>query len=182
LRFSAFQLPWGSYIYAKIVAINLYGHSQESDVGNGAQILSAPLYPVQVEEYLPARLPTELGIQWLPGADDGGSPIIDYRITYVTGIDTTVIENVLSSPYTAVNLVTGSNYMFQIEARNAFSYSAPSASVYIFCADEPEKPTVLQTSVVNEVIRISWTSPYNNGNAITSYTVEIQGTDLGFYE
>ena len=36
LRASAFQLPWGSYIEAKIIAINAYGNSAESPVGNGA--------------------------------------------------------------------------------------------------------------------------------------------------
>lgn len=90
----------------------MYGHSQESDVGNGAQILTAPDFPVSVQEFYAQRTATTLAVEWLPGSSDGGSPIIDYRITYQTGVTTTVVENVLTSPYTAESLVTGSNYVF----------------------------------------------------------------------
>lgn len=70
--------------------------------------------------------------------------------------------------------------MFQIEARNIYSYSAPSLSVYIFCAYMPEKPDVLATTVVSGDIRVSWTPPYNNGAAIVAYRVEIQQHDGTF--
>jgi len=43
-------LPWGSSIYAKVIAINYYGASVESDAGNGAIILTYPDAPVSVAE------------------------------------------------------------------------------------------------------------------------------------
>jgi len=36
LRASAFQLPWGSIVRAKVVAVNLYGSSLESELGGEA--------------------------------------------------------------------------------------------------------------------------------------------------
>lgn len=50
LRAAAFNLPWGSEIWAKIVAINLYGESVVSEAGNGAIILTFPDSPVNLQE------------------------------------------------------------------------------------------------------------------------------------
>jgi hypothetical protein len=54
--------PWGSSIYAKVTAINLYGNSIESLEGNGAIILTNPDAPLSVMEYYPARTATTIGI------------------------------------------------------------------------------------------------------------------------
>jgi hypothetical protein len=50
LRAGAFQLPWGSSIYAKVHAYNLYGSSAASGLGNGAVILTNPDAPSNVRE------------------------------------------------------------------------------------------------------------------------------------
>jgi hypothetical protein len=48
LRGPPFNLPWGSSIFAKVYATNLYGNSQVSDEGNGATILTVPDAPLQL--------------------------------------------------------------------------------------------------------------------------------------
>ena len=48
LRAAPFNLPWGSSIYAKVYASNLYGNSLVSTVGNGAIILTNPDAPVSL--------------------------------------------------------------------------------------------------------------------------------------
>jgi hypothetical protein len=93
-----------------------------------------------------------------------------------------VIENVVTSPHTAVGLSTGSNYIFEIESRNEFGYSIASNSVYIYCAYIPEQITSIVTSVNDDTIMISWIAPYNNGVAITSYTIDILRNDGLFSE
>ncbi len=82
LRAASFQLPWGASIHAKITAINLYGLSEESPVGNGAYILTAPDRPVNLAEFYASRSATTLGLVWTAGAANGGAPVLDYRITY----------------------------------------------------------------------------------------------------
>jgi len=57
-------VPWGSHIYAKVIAFNVYGDSQESQVGNGAIILTYPDAPVNVQELYAGRSATTLGLQW----------------------------------------------------------------------------------------------------------------------
>ncbi len=42
LRASPFSLAWGTSVYAKIVAKNVYGSSLESSAGNGALITTTP--------------------------------------------------------------------------------------------------------------------------------------------
>jgi len=71
-------LPWGSSIYAEIVAINLLGNSIMSLPGNGAIILTYPDAPVNFEEDLNWRSATTIGLLWSDGPSDGGSPVIDY--------------------------------------------------------------------------------------------------------
>ncbi len=42
LRVSPFSLGWGTSVYAKVVAKNIYGSSLESSAGNGAFITTTP--------------------------------------------------------------------------------------------------------------------------------------------
>jgi hypothetical protein len=52
LRTTPFNLEWGSSVYAKVVASNIYGDSLASSVGNGAIITINPDPPTDfIEEY-----------------------------------------------------------------------------------------------------------------------------------
>ncbi len=51
LRTAPFTLPWGSLIYVKVTAINIYGLSQASPIGSGAVIITKPDAPVLAENY-----------------------------------------------------------------------------------------------------------------------------------
>jgi len=48
LRSAPYNLAWGSSIYAKVSASNIYGSSTESASENGAVILTVPDAPVNV--------------------------------------------------------------------------------------------------------------------------------------
>jgi hypothetical protein len=85
LRASAFQLPWGSSVYVKIAALNEYGYSFHSSVENGAVILTNPDKPINVQEIIAQRSATSISFQWDKGADNGGSPVLDFRINYDQG-------------------------------------------------------------------------------------------------
>lgn len=75
-----FNLPWGASVWAKVVAINIKG-SSESTKGNGAVIVTKPDAPVDLTEETSLRTATSLGLTWNAGADDGGTPVLDYRIS-----------------------------------------------------------------------------------------------------
>jgi hypothetical protein len=62
LRAGSFQLPWGSSVYAKVIAYNLYGYSASSVVGNGAVILTSPDAPINLKEIVASRSATSISI------------------------------------------------------------------------------------------------------------------------
>ena len=78
LRASPFLLPWGSSVYAKVVATNSYGNSLVSDENNGAVITTNPDAPISLTEDSTLRTKTTLGLTWSPAAFTGGATIIDY--------------------------------------------------------------------------------------------------------
>lgn len=88
LRSEPFNLPYGSSIYAKLIAYNIYGDSGESAEGNGAIILTIPDAPVALAEVYSERTATALGISWSDGASNGGAAIFDYRVSYDQGTGT----------------------------------------------------------------------------------------------
>jgi hypothetical protein len=50
LRVAPFDLIWGSQIMAKVIAINSYGNSSESEIGSGAIIIIKPDAPFNLTE------------------------------------------------------------------------------------------------------------------------------------
>jgi hypothetical protein len=80
LHLSPFLLPWASHVYAKVVATNIYGDSQESLPGNGAIVYAVPDKPTDLTEDYAQRTANSLGLIWIDGADPGGLPVLDYRV------------------------------------------------------------------------------------------------------
>ena len=80
-----FSLPWGSSIYANIIATNSYGDSIVSDAGNGAIILTIPDAPTSLADVPSTTNANQIGISWVIGASEGGTPVLDYTILYDHG-------------------------------------------------------------------------------------------------
>ena len=76
---------------ATVVATNQYGSSLESAEGNGAIILTNPDAPISLIEVYSERQATAIGISWEKGAANGGSPILDYTVSYDQATDTYVV-------------------------------------------------------------------------------------------
>ncbi len=74
-------MSWGSSIYAKVTAFNLYGSSLESESGNGAIILTNPDAPVNLVEDYSQRTATSLGFTWAQGVKNGGSDVLDFTVS-----------------------------------------------------------------------------------------------------
>lgn len=67
LHYSPFLLPWGSSVYAKVMATNAYGSTELSSEGNGAVIFTYPDPPVNLQENLAERSISTLGLTWEDG-------------------------------------------------------------------------------------------------------------------
>lgn len=77
--------PWnhvtGDSIFARVIASNIKGASEPSEKGNGASIINRPDSPYNLVEDMSEKTKSTIGLTWTEGAYNGGSPIIDYRIS-----------------------------------------------------------------------------------------------------
>jgi len=64
LNGSPYLLDWGSSIWAKVAASNVYGISDYSEEGNGAIILTVPDAPIQLSNNPLVTTMSRIGIVW----------------------------------------------------------------------------------------------------------------------
>jgi hypothetical protein len=86
-----YNLILGDSIFAKLVAINFYGESIESDAQNGAVILLVPSAPLNLADDEANTSASVISFSWENGESTGGSPVIDYRISYDQALGNWVI-------------------------------------------------------------------------------------------
>jgi hypothetical protein len=132
-----FSLPWGSSLYAKVLAINIKGNSIASDAGNGGIILTTPDSPTSLANVQAITNYNTVGLSWSNGVNNGGSTVIDYRVSYKISDDLvfyTLESNIVSLPYSASALTVGLTYMFKVQARNIYGYSGFSSTISVLVA------------------------------------------------
>lgn len=138
VRGDPFYLEWGSSVYVKVIATNIVGNSIESSEGNGAIIVTVPDSPINIANVPATTNGNQIGLTWSPGLVDGGSPLIDYRISYDqglgTGTYTELVSGLISTTYTVTGLARGTTYKFRLQARNIYGYSANSLVTTILAA------------------------------------------------
>jgi hypothetical protein len=101
---------------------------------------------------------SRIGIVWQQGVEDGGTPVLDYRVSWDQGVGTWDIrQSGLSTlSYTASSLTAGTVYSFRVEARNAYGYSDYSAEVAVLAASRPSTPIAPSTYVDGTNILVTW--------------------------
>ena len=173
-----YSLTWADSVYVTITASNLYGTSVYSLPGNGAILYTVPDAPSDLTEDLSLRSNSVLAFSWST-TFVGGTPIIDYTVTYDNGLDTyTVLESgVTSKYYIATGLTYGVTYKFKVSARNAFGESELSEEFSLLCATKPLQPAAPTTARVNENLVVQWTEPNTQGTPIIGYKVYIRAAD-----
>ena len=76
------SIAWGSSIYAKVSATNLVGTSADSSAGNGATIITNPDPPLNLANNAAITTASQVGLTWSLADFDGGSVVIDFRVSY----------------------------------------------------------------------------------------------------
>lgn len=116
-----FNLAWGDSVYAKVFAVNVYGHSLVSEQGNGAILITYPDAPLYLAENPAFRDWTTLGLRWEEGFQNGGNDISNYVLSMATGnglyvqIQTSIAPD-REAGTTITNLVFGTTYKFKVQA------------------------------------------------------------------
>ena len=67
-----FSLTLGDAIQVKVIAVNLYGDSVESNLGGGASIVLVPDAPINIQNRIAVTDIYEVSFEWADGASDGG--------------------------------------------------------------------------------------------------------------
>jgi hypothetical protein len=170
-RTAPYSFEWGSSIYAKVIATNIYGDSVESNEGNGAVITTTPDAPINLVEVYEQRTKSTIGLTWEAASFIGGAVIEDYRINIaIEGEAFSVLADGLLTPdYLAIDLTFGVTYQFKVESRNSYSYSPYSETITLLCAFKPDPPLVITTTNTNDLVTVNWDDPIWNRYVIHAY-------------
>jgi hypothetical protein len=87
LRASPYNFAWGSSIYARLSASNIYGTSIMSEEDNGAIILTVPDIPINLANVVELTLANQIGVSWEEAVNNGGTPVIDFTLWTDQGQD-----------------------------------------------------------------------------------------------
>ncbi len=106
LTIDPFNLPWGSSVFATVLATNIIGSSTTSLGGNGAIILITPDAPSNLVNVAAITTATQIGLLWSTGSANGGTPVIDYKLSYDQGNGTVKVyqSGILSTSITVIGL------------------------------------------------------------------------------
>lgn len=127
---------------------------------------------------------TQIGLTWYEVAEDGGRPVLDYRLWYAIGLDGTfnvLADGLTDKDYLLTGLTTGVWYKFKVQARNEIDYGDLTEELVIRAAQPPSTTAKPVTSWSPDDVTITWGEPAINGDEITSYTILIRGSDSATY-
>lgn len=164
----------------KVESRNAYGYSTSFSNEISVRAASLPSAPISLANNVAVTTSGTVGLTWLAPSSNGGSPIIDYQISYKTGSSafSVLATGVTTTSYTASSLTSDVIYTFKVTARNLNGLGADSNEVTVRAAAIPSTPAAPTTAVnTNVSVTISWVAPSNNGSPITAYTVSIRHSD-----
>ncbi|KAL9965834.1 hypothetical protein ACROYT_G029686 [Oculina patagonica] len=139
-----------------------------------------PPGPPVIDKFTPNVL--ALNVTWNSSRDNGGSPVLDYRITllYVNKSILQQQSGINVNYFTLHNLQQNRTYIFIVRARNVIGYGeSANISVTTLEADPPDPPYITAVSSILS-LNISWNSPVEkNSIRILDYRIKVMdGTTL----
>jgi hypothetical protein len=174
-----YHLPWGSSVFAIVAVSNIVGQSAFSAPGNDAIILTIPDAPVNLANLPAVTKATKIGVSWANGAENGGSTVLDYQLSYSLETESTytTISSILTATYTITGLTTGSEYKIRVQSRNEFGLSDYSNEIKVLAAQIPDAPAAPSTAVQDSSVLVDWSAPNEQGSPIIGYQIWIRKSD-----
>lgn len=181
LQASPFLLELGDEIRASVSATNEYGESEQSLVStDNPLVLEIPDAPLFLADNVEITNDAIAALTWQDGHSYGGTPIIDYRVSYDQAVGEFIVldEGIVPQAYqTTVTLTKGAIYTFRVEARNTVGFSLPSEELQILVAQVPDKPETPLTTRVGDTIETTWDVLYDGSTPIFEYKIEFLARD-----
>jgi len=184
--YEAMNLKPGSTRFYRVSAINSAGTGEASEKVS-ATTYSLPDPPTNLTATSSGS--TSIILTWRAPSDDGGAPILGYRIDTKIGSAWTTIEansGLATLSYTVRNLPPSTGRYYRVLAINSVGTGPPSLNVIGFTAPSggggvsvPSAPIGLSaTASGSNTINLSWRKPDDGGAAIKGYRIEFS-TDGG---
>ncbi len=128
---------------------------------------------------------SQINLSWTAPSDNGGSPLLGYKIEKSSDHGTTwsTIASDTGNTKTAypdTGLSASTTYTYRVSAINGIGTSSSSNTASVTTFGPPAAPTGLSASPASSSqINLSWTAPLNNGgSSIMGYKIE-RSTDGG---
>lgn len=142
--------PGTTYAF-KVQARNAVGFSLDSQE---VSILAAkiPEAPINLANNVAITTAYQIGLTWDQGVYNGGSAVIDYRLSYKESTSnsfTYYATDLTNTQLTVVGLTPGILYDFKLESRNVKGYSPESGEIRILAAQIPDQPEQLANDPTN---------------------------------
>ena len=162
----------------RVAAVNAAGTGMYSVVSAAVTPFTTPDAPTAVAGVVGN---TQVVVSWTAPADNGGSAIIQYQVSYApqgsndygTWSTATATQS-SSASFTVTGLTNGTSYKFKVAATNAAgdgSYSTSSSAVSAYTT--PDAPTSVTGTAGEGEVALSWAAPASNGgNSITDYVIQ----------
>jgi titin len=155
-----------------VTAVNAVGTGPESALSEPVTPVGLPSSPSGVTGAAGNAAAT---VSWSAPADTGGSPVVSYTVTVLTG--TTVVRTgSVDAPATSLTvsgLANGTAYKFTVAATNSIGTGAASApSAAVTPVTTPDAPTNVTATAGDGSAVVKWTAPASNGGTtLTGYTI-----------
>ena len=172
----------------KVTARNSVGDSLTS-APVSIRAAEEPVAPINLANVPAGTTAYQIAIDWDDGLYDGGSPVLDYRVSYKEESQSefsVIASDVLDSTLIVAGLIPGTTYQFKAESRNLVGYSGFSEIVTILAAQIPDEPTDLQNVPANTFanqIALAWLAPlFDGGSPVVDYRIWYDNASGGTFE
>lgn len=160
----------GAAVTFVVTARNERGYSPSSDP-------SAPVTPSGSLSDPPTGVTLTNGVSqqmtvsWVPPANSGGQPVLDYSISLSNGRTATAT----ASPYTFTGLTNGEKVSAVVSTRTVTGTSRPSErSIEKIVGTTPGAPTITSWTAGNAAATVKWAAPASDGGApIYRYVIRL---------
>ena len=166
------NLANGATYTMSVTASNAGGTSPAARIG--ATPFGTPSAPQSV---VVTPGPNEIVVNWRPPADDGGSPVTGYMMTWVSSVGTSGSIPTTGTSHTLRNLANGATYTIDVTASNAVGTS-PATGTSATPLGTPGEPRGVRLQRGDGRLGVSWSPPGSDGGApVESYTVHWTAPD-----
>lgn len=166
----------GDPVWVMVRARNVVGLGAPS--GPRVQVTPVAVPDAPPAPSVEAGLPGQLLVSWAPPGDDGGLPVVEYRLTVAssrTGGSTLASCTVpaATASCTVTGLVNEVSQWVSVQARNALGWGESSGRVEgIPQAALPGPPTGVAVTSSSSTLRVTWRAPLSNGGSpVIGYSV-----------